>query len=63
MKIYSCHDAAGRVKTKEVTPVGDVPLPWYGEKGKDKRVSPMGDIALSRHNRKGKDKRFSSVGV
>ncbi len=60
MEIYPCHDATGRAKTKEVSPVGDVPLPWYGKKSKDKRVSPIGDILLPQHGRNGKDKRFPS---
>ena len=63
MEIYPYHDATGRAKTKEVFPVGDVPLSWYSRKGKDKRVSLVGDIPLSRHDRKGKNKRFSSTGV
>ena len=38
MEIYPYHDATGRAKTKEVSPVEEVPLPWYGRKDKDKRV-------------------------
>jgi hypothetical protein len=46
MEIYLCRDAAGRAKTKEVSPVEYVPLPWYSRKDKDKRVFLYGSLGI-----------------